>query len=127
MKKYDANYTGEVIAEWEYEGRQFEARMYEDGFGYICEYGNGYLCTVGDAGYDYFHGNNWKILALKLGVHESKEKGIKISLLLGSTLCDDCEPGSRQDAKWVASGGPRGYLYLCDEHKDEYVEDLFGV
>jgi len=128
MKEYNANYTGTIIAEWEYEGRQYEARMYEDCFGYICKYENGYLSSVGNAGYDYFHGDNWLPLAQRLAVHKTNKKGLAVRVFTGrGVLCDDCEPGSKTPAQWVAEGGPVGYLYLCNDHKDEYVEDLFGV
>jgi hypothetical protein len=128
MKKYNAKYTGTIVAEWDYKGRHFEARQHEDYFGYISEYSNGYLCIVGNAGYDYFLGDNWLPLAQRLGIHKSNKRGIKVYVFNGrGVLCDDCEPGSKIPAQWVAEGGPVGYLYLCNDHKDEYVEDLFGV
>jgi len=68
MKKYLFNYTGTVIAEWEHNGKQYEARTYEDYFGYICEYNNGWLCMAGNAAYDYFLGDNWLDLAKRLNI-----------------------------------------------------------
>jgi hypothetical protein len=128
MKEYNAKYTGMIIAEWEYDGRQFEARQHEDYFGYICEYNNGYLCVVGDTGYDYFLDDNWKPLAQRLGVHKTSKKGVSIRVYNGhDTFCDDCEGEDKKIAQWLVSGdGPTGYLYLCNEHEDEYVTDLFG-
>lgn len=70
MSKYVMRYTGRKIASWKYEGREYEARMYDDDFGYILEYKNGYLLLVGDSGYDYFLGNDWLHLARKLNVHK---------------------------------------------------------
>lgn len=69
MSEYKFKYTGTVEAEWEYNGKHYEARMYDDGFGYIVENEDGYLSPVGNTGYDYFF-ITWLPLAQRLGVHE---------------------------------------------------------
>jgi len=38
-------------------------------------------------------------------------------------LCEDCE-GDKVPARWLVIGaGITGYLYLCDEHKEEFVNN----
>lgn len=70
MRQYKYHYLGEVLAEWEYNGEQFEARMDTDGFGYICKYADGMLSIMGNAGFDYFLVDKWLPLAQELRLHE---------------------------------------------------------
>jgi hypothetical protein len=52
-------------------------------------------------------------------------KRIRILKYVGEyTTCDDCEGENKRPALWVVEGGHTGYLYLCTDHKEQYVNDL---
>jgi hypothetical protein len=54
-----------------------------------------------------------------------KNKDYEIHKYLNNDAdCDDCEEGEKNIARWVIIGaGPYGYLYVCNMHMHDFVDN----